>query len=1243
MRILAVRGGNLASLTRFAVDFEADPLAQAGLFAITGPTGAGKSTLLDALCLALYDRTPRLSARRGAAVGHADSEEEDRIGAYDPRLLLRHGTASGFAEVDFSGADGGRYRARWSVHRARGRVDGRLQKQILELTCLDTGKALGGTKTETLEAIEAKLGLSFDQFRRSVLLAQGDFAAFLRADRNERADLLERMTGTAIYGRISELAYRRAVDEAGRIEQLQGTASSLGVTTEEERRALEERARVAKSTVGRLEAQLVEAQGWCRYYERLGELEHQAAEARAALATAETDIERAAQLSAELARVERALPLRELAASVDQRQGTLATVMATRAERDAAVTTLTEAHVEITKALDASASALEGCQHKVADMQPVIDEARRIETELATLAERATELGRQAQAARQAFERARDQAATLSRRKSRVEAEAAELAAWLGRRTGLVTLASEWSHWRVELERYGRARESVHVASTALARLEARLATEQPRLRAAEAGLATAEVRLREAQAAAEVARKSADEVDVEEVRAAVDRQRDEHEMVREALRVATRARDAALEVASADEQESAARAALETLARERAEGERARTLLEGKLHEAEATLGRLHLIVSEDLQALREELLDGEPCAVCGSRTHPYRQEGTPGAAVLAAQRERTDQLKAELRAADGAMSAAAERARSLQGLIDEADKKGCIARQTLDGAREEWAARGQAAGELVGLEEPTAEQTLAWLRERDALLGAQRHELRLQEREAQRRARERVIAESNVEARRSDVEHARLQRQEREREVSSLDRELAEARSNHASARARANELDAALARVRALASGVEGLELVDGLPSVADLDVAVVTLQERHRRAEVLERERVAIAAEAAAVQADALRRREELVAVDQQVDGVQEELRVTRQRRLAMLGGRTAAEVSEALARDIESARARLEETRAAKARREQELATARARAEAAREQAHKHEEQLAKERGRLDEQVAAAGLTPDELRVLLSRTDAWLEERRQAVASIHERATAARAVAAERERALAEHRVGKRPPVGAMEAEACSANRHSELDGARAVEVELSAELRRDDKARAARQEVTERIAEQAERVELYATLKELIGSADGRRFRVFAQSLTLEALIAQANQHLGELMDRYRLQRVPGHDLELQVIDRDMGDEVRSVQSLSGGESFLVSLALALGLSSLSARDTRIESLLIDEGFGTLDPDTLDVALSVLDALQASGRKVGLISHVPGMAERVGVRIDVCPRGGGKSDVRVIG
>jgi exonuclease SbcC len=168
------------------------------------------------------------------------------------------------------------------------------------------------------------------------------------------------------------------------------------------------------------------------------------------------------------------------------------------------------------------------------------------------------------------------------------------------------------------------------------------------------------------------------------------------------------------------------------------------------------------------------------------------------------------------------------------------------------------------------------------------------------------------------------------------------------------------------------------------------------------------------------------------------------------------------------------------------------------------------------------------------------------------------------------------------------------------------------------------------------------RVRVWEQLRELIGSADGAKLRTFAQSLTLDLLLAHANQHLADLARRYRLERAPVSDLGLQVVDQDMGDEVRSVYSLSGGESFLVSLALALGLASLASQRVSVQSLFIDEGFGSLDPETLDSAIASLDALQALGRKVGVISHVPTLVERIGVQVRVEPRGGGRSRVQVI-
>ncbi|WP_413692636.1 SbcC/MukB-like Walker B domain-containing protein [Psychromonas sp. KJ10-2] len=148
-------------------------------------------------------------------------------------------------------------------------------------------------------------------------------------------------------------------------------------------------------------------------------------------------------------------------------------------------------------------------------------------------------------------------------------------------------------------------------------------------------------------------------------------------------------------------------------------------------------------------------------------------------------------------------------------------------------------------------------------------------------------------------------------------------------------------------------------------------------------------------------------------------------------------------------------------------------------------------------------------------------------------------------------------------------------------------------------------------------------------LNKLIGSADGAKFRTFAQGVTLDNLVYLANKEMANLHQRYQLQRNINQPLALQVIDLWQANAVRDVKTLSGGESFLVSLGLALALSNLVSHKTQIESLFLDEGFGTLDAGTLEVALEALERLNASGKLIGIISHVDALKERINHQIHV--------------
>ena len=164
----------------------------------------------------------------------------------------------------------------------------------------------------------------------------------------------------------------------------------------------------------------------------------------------------------------------------------------------------------------------------------------------------------------------------------------------------------------------------------------------------------------------------------------------------------------------------------------------------------------------------------------------------------------------------------------------------------------------------------------------------------------------------------------------------------------------------------------------------------------------------------------------------------------------------------------------------------------------------------------------------------------------------------------------------------------------------------------------------------------------WRALRDIIGSADGDRFRKFAQGLTLKKLVNLANQHLDKLSGRYVILKPDDEDLKLYILDTFQADNVRSMNTLSGGESFMVSLALALGLSDLAGRNTNIGSLFIDEGFGTLDGNTLDLAISTLENLQSSGKMIGVISHVKELKERITTQIQIKKRGSGVSEVMVV-
>lgn len=271
MKLLAIRGKHLGALFDFfELDFQQAPLKNCGLFAITGATGAGKSTILDALCLALYNNSARLE-KSGKGKWHND------LHANDPRTLLHENASDAFCEVDFVGRDGGKYRAKWQVRRARGNLKGKLQAVEMSLKNLlnETDESCKGkSNNDILKAIEKKVGLSFKQFTKTILLAQNDFANFLNASDNERAEILQMLMGGDIFQKISQKVFIKNNEKSTLFNFLNQKMENQNVPTEEEKECLEKELKniFEKKQTLTVEKMLLEEQK--KWWERYNELNH---------------------------------------------------------------------------------------------------------------------------------------------------------------------------------------------------------------------------------------------------------------------------------------------------------------------------------------------------------------------------------------------------------------------------------------------------------------------------------------------------------------------------------------------------------------------------------------------------------------------------------------------------------------------------------------------------------------------------------------------------------------------------------------------------------------------------------------------------------------------------------------------------------------------------------------------------------------------------------------------------------
>ena len=1020
MKILAIRLKNLTSIEgTVEVDFTSEPLRSAGIFAISGPTGAGKSTLLDALCLALYDKAPRF-ASSVENISLADVGD-NQINQADVRNLLRRGTSDGYAEVDFLGIDGHRYRSRWSVRRTRNKVSGSLQAQVMQVSDLDTEKEFQGTKRELLNQLTELVGLNYEQFTRTVLLAQNDFATFLKSKGAAKAELLEKLTGTAVYSRISQEIYSRSKTLQAEVDLIRGKMNAIELMSEEDFLALQK-----------------EKEEWMQQREAGGR--------RLTVLNEQWQVVRSLQAQEELLARKQQEEQQE-----KERSGQLAQQLASQEE---------------------------GWTHfkqQCEAIQPDLQKARALDVQIQS---RQTDYGQ------------------------------AQL---------------RWKEVAVQVAEQEKKLRAAHEASRASYESLVRLlnwaaADEVLSMEQVVDFLRRDEADLKDKEQANEVRRQQLEAFAYPSLVEEQGRCREEKKRLQT--------------IAQLTKDEQATVAECQRLGKEAAVCEQRLAEHRATLETVKRVYDNARMAVGKDVKALRGQLQEGEACPVCGSVQHPY-----------ASLHEGIDTLFRQLE-------------------------------QEFTSASE------------------TYQQT------NNQFITLQRDWAHHQQEEQRLRALLQQLWVENV-------------------QQGGLSQPVSEAASE-------SEQADSGLAE------HIHGrMEVIDSrLQELSRLLQAYQRLYEDWQRADAAVKQQ--------RMRCEQLRMYASRYQLEVQKLSAGEEQRVLLQQALSKEQTRF---------REVEQALQALQQERSALLRGKS--------VEDAERAMKKKEDELAAELERVRKAVEVLRQRQAGLQGEIKQIASVVEELREKTRSISfplcnsslvEGAASSELASVLRQSASSSAASSTEIPLAVLADSLSTAiaqqeadNRHTE-QRLSAIEVRLLQQQKNQELiAQVARElEGKQRVAEQ------WAKLNKLLGSADGAKFKVIAQSYTLNHLLRHANRHLSYLSKRYKLQQVPG-TLALQVIDCDMCDEVRTVYSLSGGESFLISLALALGLSSLSSNNLKVESLFIDEGFGSLDADNLRTAMEALEQLQMQGRKVGVISHVQEMSERISVQVQVHKKINGKSVLTVVG
>ncbi len=1254
MKILRIALHNIASLAgTHTVDFTKEPLRSAGLYSISGATGAGKSTLLDALCLALYDATPRLqNVGRLYELRQDKSEKGERQD--DTRSLLRRGATDGFAEVAFIGVDQQVWTARWSVRRGYKKADGKLQavEMALYRGLIDVGTngqvEVGGRKLGVLAAIATKIGLTFEQFTRAVLLAQNDFAAFLKADDRQRAEILQALTGTELFEKISQEVHRRSAEEKKQYEQIDSQLTGNSPLSDEERAAAEASVQVAQEQLNQSTAALKKYESFLEWFRIRTERESNVQKAKQQLQDATLRQSASTTQRSELHFTE--IVAREAKPLRTAHEIAIQSVRLNSIAKKEALEQVQKIDLELANLLEKiqnTSQSLDQVKREQIDLEPALTKARCLDTLLVPATTRfdkslmSLNAARILQvAAKSKHEEAQSRQSVLIAKQTELETSKSSLQSW-------EPLAKQASTWLDRMDRAIDAKKAIDTALKASEAIHISFVESETSIRAARLSKDESENVFRAADKLLQEALVSENQFDPEKL--ASDRS-----LLEGTLQATSDLKIRLIEISKQQQKLAELNADLQRLTLAQSQDRNSHDkLLKKELPEAVIAaqvslqqLEAIQLAIDDHAKRLRLVLQDGKECPVCGSTEHPY-SEHAPDADATAVKAAKKSVKQFE-KQRDLLLSKAVELNVNIQNREQQILKCQLDIQQTTPGSESISTENIDHDEVRAILEFPSNDERL----DAAAELFTKAKSALEQITATEKACREAMKITADC---RSAVEFARKLANETQQSFSDCEK-------HHAVIGQQQSQANATWIQSKS--------SYADLVKRLDDVWVLLPDLQIHFDRDSVVAREQFATKVNAFNLIDNQLKQcGSQLQEIATEIGPLEESLRYVEKEfsrceldyqaakaeldrhkieRLQIFGGESATDIESKMIAKQEAIEKEFLSLSGSNNELEKQLASAKANLESATLAASQAEDSLQQTQTGLDAWLAKFAtqtsrlLSLSELDEVLARDDSWIQEQRQSLKDVDDavvNAQGALDVYLLQMKTHLETQPTEKPEFTIVDAANLERTTHQQakdsLESARLV-------LLNDDQRIEKNAGLLKQLQDQRNAAQPWIQLNEVIGSADGAKFRVIAQRKTLDVLLRYANHQLRQLAMRYRLQRLP-ESLNLIVIDCDMEDERRSIHSLSGGESFLVSLALALGLASLTSNRVRIESLFIDEGFGSLDPATLNTAMGALMQLESQGRKVGVISHVAEMSDLIPVQVKVIKGRGGKSTIEIPG